>query len=353
LELLGRLGMTAEEISLSRVNAAGPVEAGRQRWLGSKDSLVWAEVVDTARENARLFAQYLVFMAIAGMIAAIGVIGKNEILIVGAMAVSPDLLPVSAACVGIVGKRPRLIARAVATLIIGLLLGVMTAWLITLVLTLVGYLPSDFEVGKGGIGTLATVNVTTFIIAFVAGIAGMLAFETRASAAVGVAISVTTIPAAALSGATIAIGEFHDASGALTVLAVNVAMLLAGGTLALMIQRLINAGRAAGGQSPAGWNSSTTLPEGSSSKIWRPPGPVTMSLRKLTPASRSRVTSVPMSATMRWIRFQPPGLGLVPSGMGRPAELAGPLSSSRRFPRVTSAKAGTALVRTSKPRCSV
>ena len=37
-----------------------------------------------------------------------------------------------------------------------------------------------------------------------------------------------------------------------------------------------------GGQVPAGWNSSTTLPEGSSSKIWRPPGPVTMSLRKLT-----------------------------------------------------------------------
>jgi hypothetical protein len=55
------------------------------------------------------------------------------------------------------------------------------------------------------------------------------------------------------------------------------------------------------------------------------------------------------------MRFQPPGLGLVPSGMGRPAELAelaGPLSGSRRLPRVTFAKAGTALVRTSKPRCS-
>ena len=54
---------------------------------------------------------------------------------------------------------------------------------------------------------------------------------------------------------------------------------------------------------------------------------------------------------MRWMRFQPPGPGLAPSGMGRPAELAGPLSSSRRLPRVTSAKAGAALVRTSKPRC--
>ena len=58
-------------------------------------------------------------------------------------------------------------------------------------------------------------------------------------------------------------------------------------------------------------------------QIWRPPGPVTMSLRKLTPASRSRATSVAMSATMSWMRFRPPELGLVPSGMGRPAELAG------------------------------
>jgi hypothetical protein len=53
------------------------------------------------------------------------------------------------------------------------------------------------------------------------------------------------------------------------------------------------------------------------------------------------------------MRFQPPGLGIVPSGMGRLAELAGPLSSSRRLPRVTSVKAGAALLRTSKPRCPV
>jgi uncharacterized hydrophobic protein (TIGR00271 family) len=251
LETLDRLGVVADEISITRENAAGPVERGRQRWLGSEDSLVWAEVVDTARDNARLFAQYLVFMAIAGIIAAIGVIGKNGILIVGAMAVSPDLLPVSAACVGIVGRRPRLIARAVATLIIGLVLSIVTAWLITHTLLWNGYLAPDFEVGTGVIGILATVNVTTFIIAFVAGIAGMLAFETRASAAVGVAISVTTIPAAAYAGVTLALAQSHAAAGAFAVLSVNVVMLLTGGTLTLAIQRLVNAPRAPGARVPA------------------------------------------------------------------------------------------------------
>ena len=42
--------------------------------------------------------------------------------------------------------------------------------------------------------------------------------------------------------------------------------------------------------------------------------------------------------------------GRRPSGMARPAELVGPLSRSRRSPRVTSAKAGAALDRRAKPR---
>ena len=47
---------------------------------------------------------------------------------------------------------------------------------------------------------------------------------------------------------------------------------------------------------------------------------------------------------MKWIRFQPPGPGVAPSAIGRPAEDFGPESSSRRFPRLTSANAGGALV---------
>ena len=101
-----------------------------------------------------------------------------------------------------------------------------------------------------------------------------------------------------------------------------------------------------------GWNSSTTFPDGSSARICLPPGPLTMSLRKLTPRARSRSTSASMSSTMNWNRFQPPASGWRPSGIGRPAELILPLSNSRRGPRSTAAKAGeTAGVRL-KPKFS-
>ena len=72
---------------------------------------------------------------------------------------------------------------------------------------------------------------------------------------------------------------------------------------------------------------------GSSSTICDPPGPVMISLRNCIPAARSRSTSVAKSSTTKWILFQPPGAGIRPSGIGRPAELVGPLSSNRKSPR--------------------
>jgi hypothetical protein len=103
-------------------------------------------------------------------------------------------------------------------------------------------------------------------------------------------------------------------------------------------------------QRRAGWKSSIGLPDGSSSRICEPPGPVTMSFRNGTPAARSRSTSLARSSTTKWILFQPPGAGLRPSGMGRPAELVGPLRRSRRSPRVTSANAGDAFDSNVNPR---
>ena len=67
------------------------------------------------------------------------------------------------------------------------------------------------------------------LIALAAGVAAMLAFETRASAAVGVAISVTTIPASAYLGVAIGAGGTDSALGALVVLLVNVGLLIFAG----------------------------------------------------------------------------------------------------------------------------
>jgi uncharacterized protein DUF389 len=75
----------------------------------------------------------------------------------------------------------------------------------------------------------------------------MLALETRASSAVGVAISVTTVPASSYLGVAAGVGEIEQAAGALAVLAINVAMLVTGGTLALITQDALARRAAEGG----------------------------------------------------------------------------------------------------------
>jgi Domain of unknown function (DUF389) len=83
------------------------------------------------------------------------------------------------------------------TLAVGMGATCLTAALLTVLLELLDRMPSGFEVGESALSGLTTVSEATIVVALAAGVAGMLALETRASSAVGVAISITTIPAAA------------------------------------------------------------------------------------------------------------------------------------------------------------
>ncbi len=83
-----------------------------------------------------------------------------------------------------------------------------------------------FNVDQSSLRELAAhTDYSTVLVALAAGVAAMLSFETRASAAVGVAISVTTIPASAYLGVALGSGDVSEGLGALLVLAVNVALL--------------------------------------------------------------------------------------------------------------------------------
>ena len=232
---LSALGVDTADISLLRLDEIGPTDSEH----GSR-SLIWADMLGMARRNARPLARFLVFMSVAGVIAGYGVITVNSTLIVGAMAVSPDTLPLAATCVALVGRQWRLAYRAFVTLAVGLGVTGLAAAIIAGMLDLTQNLPPGFSAEAPGLAGLVTIEVGTFGVALAAGVAAMLALETRASSAVGVAISVTTIPAAAYLGVALAVDQYAKAGGALAVLGVNVLMLLIAGTATLIIQRWLN-----------------------------------------------------------------------------------------------------------------
>ena len=100
LEALESLGVPPDDIGLARRSWIQP--AGATVTTGS--ALMWAGVLGVARSESRVVGRYLGLMLVAGIIAGYGVIIDNPILIVGAMAVSPDLVPLIAASVGTWGR---------------------------------------------------------------------------------------------------------------------------------------------------------------------------------------------------------------------------------------------------------
>jgi uncharacterized hydrophobic protein (TIGR00271 family) len=235
LEELRQQGVTDADITLTRVEVVGSLAM-----RPADASLVWADVIGTAWLNARPIARYLAFMLAAGVIGCYGVIDNNAILIVGAMAVAPDLLPITAIGVGLVGRQPALAGRAFLTLALGLAVASVAGAISTFAQDQLDLISSDFNIHETGVlESLTTVNNETIVVALVAGVAGMLALETRASSAVGVAISVTTIPAAAYLGVAFGLGELDKAASALGVLGANVAMMVAGAVATLALQGVL------------------------------------------------------------------------------------------------------------------
>ncbi len=255
LSELDVLGIPAHDVVLVRLDSID--RSAAQRPLAS---VVWADLLSQASANARPFARYLVLMVCAGVVAAFGVIYEQTTLVVGAMAISPDTLPITAAATALVLRRWRLSGRALTALVGGLTTACVVSGILTLALNHLHLLPTGFDVGQGGfLAGLSKVNVSTPFVAFAAGVASILALETRASSAVGVAISVTTIPASAYLGVAAGLGEVGKAAGALLVLGINVVMLLVGACATLLTQRGL-ASRRSGGR-PEEVPSAPTLAE--------------------------------------------------------------------------------------------
>ncbi|MFL6049850.1 MAG: DUF389 domain-containing protein [Gaiellales bacterium] len=235
LDTLHGLGVADHDVTLDRIEVVGALSQGR-----AERTMVWADVLGTAWLNARPLARYLAFMVVAGVIASYGVVDDNGILIVGAMAISPDLLPITAIAVGMVGRQAELAGRALLTLALGLAAAGLAAAASTLIQDHLGFIPSGYDIRATGVLTgLTTVSNETVVVALVAGVAGMLALETRASSGVGVAISVTTIPAIGYFGVAVGLRELDKALGALAVLGVNVLMMVVGAVFTLLLQRAI------------------------------------------------------------------------------------------------------------------
>jgi len=185
-------------------------------------------------------AAYLTFMVVATVIAGIGVLLDQPILIVGAMVVGPEFGPLAALCVGLVRGRWALVRSAVLALAAGFTAGMLVTVLTTWLLDWTGLVSREMLLGERPLTSFIwQPDALSWVIGFLAGIAGMLSLTSaKAGTLVGVLISVTTVPAAANAAVALAYGVPDEAVGSALQLLINLAAIVTAGVLTLLVQRV-------------------------------------------------------------------------------------------------------------------
>jgi uncharacterized hydrophobic protein (TIGR00271 family) len=214
---------------------------------------VWEVVDATIRSNATYPFSFYLLLISAGLLAAVGIVTNSQILIVAAMVVGPEYNAILGVALGVTERNRRPVRRGMVALGVGFTLAVAATWIFSVVIHGMGQTPGDYLLGFRPVSDLISQpNLYSVVVAVVAGIVGVVSIlQARASALIGVFISVTTIPAAADMGVSAAFGHWSETWGATEQLVLNVAILLVVGVAALVLQRRFWTARAARSRAPA------------------------------------------------------------------------------------------------------
>jgi uncharacterized hydrophobic protein (TIGR00271 family) len=205
------------------------------------DAVVWEQLNTRTSEETELSASFLVFMVIATLIAAIAIIQDSPVLLIGAMVVGPEFGPLAGICVALVQKRRDLARRSVTALAVGFPLGIVITYVATVLWRATDVAPDKLEnEAELLLAFISHPDAFSFVIAFLAGIVGMVSLTAAKSGAlIGVLISVTTIPSAGNIAVASAYRDWSEVWGATQQLALNLVSIVFAGVLTLYIQRRI------------------------------------------------------------------------------------------------------------------
>jgi uncharacterized hydrophobic protein (TIGR00271 family) len=202
---------------------------------------VWEMVDATIHSGAVYSPSFFILLAIAGLIAAVGILTNSQILIVGAMVVGPEYSAIIAVALGITQRDRGAIRDGLLALTSGFGAAIVLTLAFGVAVRAAGQAPEAYLHGVRPVSSLInSPNWFSVVIAILAGIVGVVSLtEARAGALIGVFISVTTIPAAADIGVSLAFGLWHEAGGSAEQLLLNVVLLIVVGAGGLGTQRAI------------------------------------------------------------------------------------------------------------------
>ncbi|MET7441136.1 DUF389 domain-containing protein [Streptomyces sp. NPDC004082] len=235
LDRTGSIAVENIDLSLSKRADKAEDEAPGE----GADAVLWEHLTDATHEESTLSVTYVAFITLATMIAACGVVLDNAILIVGAMAVGPEFGPLAGICTSVVQRSPRLALRSLVALLVGFAVAMAVTVGFSHFMDAVGlFTEAQLEGKRPNTGFVYAPDWFSFVVAVLAGAAGTLSLTSAKSGAlVGVAISVTTVPAAANAAVALSYGDTGQTWGSTEQLLLNLLGIVVAGTLTLLAQK--------------------------------------------------------------------------------------------------------------------
>ena len=147
----------------------------------------------------------------------------------------------AAVAVGIVHRRRSVVRQAVLALVAGFAAAIAITTLLALAARGLGWIDASLaDAARPQTGFIIEPDKWSLIVAFIAGIAGILSLTaSRSGALVGVFISVTTVPAAGNVALAVALGTASEFWGSLLQLGINIGAILLAGILTMLVQRAV------------------------------------------------------------------------------------------------------------------
>jgi uncharacterized hydrophobic protein (TIGR00271 family) len=216
-------------------------DAERRTPGSSADSVVWTDVVQRAYEESELNWTYLSFMTLATLIAAIAIVLDSQVLVIGAMVLGPEFVPIAALGLALVRRRFMLFKLAVRTLVVGFFVAMVLTTAFALAARGLGWVVHEDVVGpRPDTGFIYTPDKWSFIVALIAAAAGVLSLTSaKVGGLSGVFISVTTVPAAGNVALATAFGVWHEVAGSGLQLLLNISGMAMAGWATLAIQQSV------------------------------------------------------------------------------------------------------------------
>lgn len=173
------------------------------------------ELYNESARNAVLDGNFIIFVVLSTIVAAIGLIEDNVAVVIGAMVIAPLLGPNLAFAIGVALGDRVLMGRAMVTNGIGIALAIGLCIIIGLSWPL--------DLLSEELMSRTTVGFDSLVLALAAGAAAALSLTTGVSATlVGVMVAVALLPPAATTGMMLGAGHWALALGAALLLASNI-----------------------------------------------------------------------------------------------------------------------------------